>query len=47
MAKYKTNVGSESLPGPLNLNGQDGLAKLVGTVLNQVLDVQVTESLGA
>ena len=47
MTKYKINVGSELLPGLLNLNGQDGLAKLVGTVLNQVLEVQVTESLGA
>ena len=26
MAKYKTNVGSELLPGLLNLNGQDVLA---------------------
>ena len=29
------------------LTGQDGLAKLVEAVLNQVLEAQVTESLGA
>jgi putative transposase len=29
------------------LNGQDGLAKLVETVLNQILEAQVTEALGA
>lgn len=45
MAGYEINVGSELLPGLLN--GQDGLAKLVETVLNQVLEAQVTESLGA
>ena len=28
------------------LTGQDGLAKLVEAVLNQVLEAQVTESLG-
>ncbi|MBL0355335.1 MAG: transposase [Dechloromonas sp.] len=33
------------LPGLLN--GQDGLAKLVEAVLNQVLEAQVTETLGA
>lgn len=45
MAGYEINVGSELLPGLLN--GQDGLAKLVETVLNQVLEAQVTEALGA
>lgn len=45
MAEYEINVGSELLPGLLN--GRDGLAKLVETVLNQVLEAQVTESLGA
>ncbi|MBF0192126.1 MAG: transposase [Magnetococcales bacterium] len=33
------------LPGLLN--GQDGLAKLVEAVLNQILEAQVTEALGA
>lgn len=45
MAGYEVSVGSELLPGLLN--GQDGLAKLVETVLNQVLEAQVTETLGA
>jgi transposase-like protein len=45
MAGYEINVGSELLPGLLN--GQDGLAKLVEAVLNQVLEAQVTEALGA
>ena len=45
MAGYEVNVGSELLPGLLN--GQDGLAKLVEAVLNQVLEAQVTETLGA
>ena len=45
MAEYEINVSSELLPGLLN--GQDGLAKLVETVLNQVLEAQVTEALGA
>ena len=45
MAGYEINVGGELLPG--FLTGQDGLAKLVEAVLNQVLEAQVTESLGA
>ncbi|GAB1234119.1 hypothetical protein UT5_05130 [Ferrigenium sp. UT5] len=45
MAGYEISVGSELLPGLLN--GQDGLAKLVETVLNQVLEAQVAETLGA
>lgn len=45
MAGYEINVGAELLPGLLT--GQDGLAKLVETVLNQVLEAQVAESLGA
>lgn len=45
MAGYEVSVGSELLPGLLN--GQDGLAKLVETVLNQVLEAQVTQALGA
>jgi len=45
MAGYEISVGSELLPGLLN--GEDGLARLVETVLNQILEAQVTESLGA
>lgn len=45
MAGYEVSVGSELLPGLLN--GQDGLAKLVEAVLNQILEAQVTEALGA
>jgi len=45
MAGYDVNVGKELLPGLLN--GQDGLAKLVEAVLNQILEAQITESLGA
>lgn len=45
MAEYEISVGTELLPGLLN--GQDGLAKLVETVLNQILEAQVTEALGA
>ena len=45
MAGYEINVGSDLVPGLLS--GQDGLAKLVETVLNQVLEAQVTETLGA
>ena len=44
MAEYEISVGTELLPGLLS--GQDGLAKLVETVLNQVLEAQVTETLG-
>ena len=45
MAGYDVTVSKEMLPGLLN--GQDGLAKLVEVVLNQILEAQVTESLGA
>lgn len=45
MAGYEISVGSELLPGLLT--GPDGLAKLVETVLNQVLEAQVAETLGA
>lgn len=45
MAGYEVSVGKELLPGLLS--GQDGLAKLVETVLNQILEAQVTEMLNA
>ena len=45
MAGYDINVGQDLLPGLLS--GQDGLAKLVESVLNQILEAQVTETLGA
>ncbi|MBI4739955.1 MAG: transposase, partial [Betaproteobacteria bacterium] len=45
MAGYEISVGSDLLPGLLN--GQDGLAKLVETVLDRVLEAQVTEAPGA
>lgn len=45
MADYDVSLGRELLPGLLS--GQDGLSKLVETVLNQVLEAQVTEALGA
>jgi transposase-like protein len=45
MAGYEVSVGTDLLPGLLG--SQDGLAKLVETVLNQVLQAQVSESLGA
>lgn len=45
MAGYDVSVGKDLLPGLLS--GQDGLAKLVEAVLNQILEAQVTESLGA
>jgi putative transposase len=45
MTNYKVSVGEDLLPGLLS--GQDGLAKLVETVLNQILEAQVTEALGA
>ncbi len=40
MADYEINVGRELLPELLN--GPEGLAKLVETVLNQVLEAQMT-----
>lgn len=45
MAGYEVSVGADLLPGLLG--SQNGLAKLVETVLNQVLQAQVSESLGA
>ena len=45
MAGYDVNVGKDLLPGLLS--GQDGLAKLIEAVLNQILEAQVVESLGA
>ncbi len=45
MAGYEVSVGNELLPGLLS--GQDGLAKLVEAVLNQILEAQVTEMLNA
>ncbi len=45
MADYEINVGRDMLPGLLN--GPEGLTKLVETVLNQVLEAQMTEHLGA
>ena len=45
MAGYDINGGRDLLPGLLN--GQNGLAKLVEAVLNQILEAQVTETLGA
>ena len=45
MAGYNINVGRDLLPSLLS--GQDGPAKLVEVVLNQILEAQVTESLGA
>jgi len=36
MAGYDVNVGKDLLPGLLS--GQDGLAKLVEAVLNQILE---------
>ncbi len=44
MARYDINVGQDLLPRLLS--DQDGLAKLVESVLNQILEVQVTETLG-
>lgn len=44
MAGYEVNVGEDLLPGLLT--GKNGLAKLVETVLNQILEAQVTEALG-
>ena len=45
MADYEINVDRDMLPGLPN--GPEGLAKLVETVLNQVLEAQMTEHLGA
>ena len=45
MAGYDVNVGQDLLPGLLS--GQDGLARLIEAVLNQILEAQVADSLGA
>jgi len=41
MAGYDINVGRDLLPGLLS--GQNGLANLVESVLNQILEAQVAE----
>ena len=43
MTDYNINVGKELLPELLS--NQDGLAKLVESVLNQVLEAQASEIL--
>jgi transposase-like protein len=45
MAEYKINLRSDLLPGLMNEG--NGLAKLVEVVLNQVLEAQISEHLGA
>ena len=45
MTGYDINVSRDLLPELLG--NQDGLAKLVESVLNQILEAQVSESLGA
>lgn len=45
MTDYNVTVGKELLPELLP--SQDGLAKLIESVLNQVLEAQVSDSLGA
>lgn len=45
MTDYNVTVGKELLPGLLS--GQDGLAKLIENILNQILEAQVSESLSA
>jgi putative transposase len=45
MTDYNVTVGKELLPELLS--GQDGLAKLIESVLNQVLEAQVSDTVGA
>ncbi len=45
MTDYNVTVGKDLLPELLS--GQDGLAKLIESVLNQILEAQVSESLNA
>lgn len=45
MAGYDINVGRDLLPELLS--GQNGLAQLVEAVLNQILEAQISETLGA
>ena len=45
MTDYNVTVGKELLPELLS--GEDGLAKLIESVLNQVLEAEVSDSLRA
>ena len=45
MTDYNITVGKDLLPELLS--SQDGLAKLVEGVLNQILEAQLSENLGA
>jgi len=45
MAGYDVTVGKDLIPGLLS--GPDGLSKLIESVLNQILEAQVSESLNA
>ena len=45
MAEYDVSVAQDLLPGLLN--EPEGLARLVETVLNQILQAQMSEPLGA
>ncbi len=45
MTDYNISVGKDLLPALLS--GQDGMAKLIESVLKQVLEAQVSDSLGA
>lgn len=45
MTEYNITVGKDLLPELLS--NQNGLAKLIESVLNQILEAQVEESLGA
>lgn len=45
MTDYNVTVGKELVPEILS--SQDGLSKLIESVLNQVLEAQVSDSLGA
>lgn len=45
MAEYRINVDGALLPGLMQ--GKDGLAQLVESVLNQILELRVSEALGA
>ena len=45
MASYEISVNSEQLSGLLT--NDKGLQRLVETVLNQILEAQVTEQIGA
>ncbi len=48
MAQYQITVNSELLQELFLLNGQDsGISKLLGSILNQILESQVAEQIGA